>query len=356
MKSIAKWTLRGLVLIIILLLSGFSWLYFSTKTIEQGELSVKGLQGPVTVTRDQYGVPHILAQSSDLDAFFALGFVHAQDRLWQMEVQRRQVKGSLSEIFGKKTLKIDKFLRTLGFYHAAKSSWPKFDAKSQATLQAYTRGVNAFIDRGKLPIEFKILGFKPAPWTVVDSYAWQKMMAWDMQNNWKRKVRNAAIAKKYGRQEINVVMPQYPKNAPTILSESDLKQTKPQHNVSQKQILPQNQTLLSLQHTVRAAQEVRHQLGIDDLPGKGSNSWVVSGKFTYSGKPILANDPAQFAVLVLKDVIILLTFNINGIIALPTANLTVSICILNSFIALICSSCSLNNFLSASLICLLPLI
>jgi penicillin amidase len=265
-----KWAIRVLIFFVladlIVLLAGV-WLYWQSRTPTEGKVSVKGLIGKVTVTRDTYGVPHIIAEKSDRDAFFALGYVHAQDRLWQMEFNRRVAQGTLSEVLGDKTIEADKYLRTWGFYAAAKASWPFLSPQTQAIVQAYTDGVNAFIAQGHFPLQFSLLGYKPAPWTVTDTLAWQKLLAWDLQDIWKGKLKNYLIEKSMGKAKIAEVFPPYPENGPLILSDADLKQSGLWQAAG---ILPET---------------------FANSPGKGSNNWVVSGKLTETGKPLLANDP-----------------------------------------------------------------
>jgi penicillin amidase len=142
---------------------------------------VAGLGADVEITRNEIGVPHIRAASFD-DALFGLGYAHAEDRLWQMEMNRRIGAGRLSEIFGRKTLDRDKFLRTLGVYRVAERSFANLTDRAQAAFRSYALGVNAFFEtrRGFLPLEFLLLGHEPEPWQVEDSLVWLKMMAWDL--------------------------------------------------------------------------------------------------------------------------------------------------------------------------------
>lgn len=125
--------------LVIILLFLFIYIYFSSKTMTNGGLVLNGVHDTVNIHRDQYGVPHIEALN-DGDAFFALGYVHAQDRLWQMEMQRHIVQGSLSEIFGETTLAKDKFLRTFGFYRAAKTAWESLPYETKNLFRRYTQG------------------------------------------------------------------------------------------------------------------------------------------------------------------------------------------------------------------------
>ncbi|HUS70490.1 MAG TPA: penicillin acylase family protein, partial [Anaerolineae bacterium] len=150
-----------------------------------GAVQVAGLSATVEVYRDRWGVPHIYAQNVE-DLFFAQGYVTAQDRLWHMEFNRRVGSGTLSEVLGEATLDTDRFIRTLGWRRVAEEEADLLSGEALTMLEAYSTGVNAFIDshRGSLPLEFTILGFEPAPWTPADSIVWAKVMAWDLGGNW----------------------------------------------------------------------------------------------------------------------------------------------------------------------------
>src|SRR5258708_6767224 len=144
-----------------------------------GTVSVSGISGPIDIVRDQDAVTHVFA-STRLDTFFGLGYAHAQDRLWQMEFQRRVGHGRLSEVFGPATVATDRFLRTLGTGRAARSAWDALPAQTRTDVNAYVAGVNAFIDThhgSQLPLEFTVLRFEPGPWRAPDGLAWAKMMA-----------------------------------------------------------------------------------------------------------------------------------------------------------------------------------
>ena len=157
------------------------YLYTTTRIQVTGKIALSGLNRPVIVMRDQYGVPHIKAEN-DEDALFALGYIHAQDRFWQMEFQRHIFQGTLSELFGSATIDQDKFLRTLGFYRSAQLSWQALSPQAKNIIHSYTKGINSFLQSANLPLQFKILRYSPKPWLDVDSIAWQKLMAWDLQN------------------------------------------------------------------------------------------------------------------------------------------------------------------------------
>ncbi|MBB5235628.1 penicillin acylase family protein [Deinococcus budaensis] len=283
---------RGLLWIILivltLLLAAVLWLRATSTPRTGGTVTLAGLSGPVTVTRDEWGVPHIRAQASDEDAVFALGFVHAQDRAWQMDFQRRVTQGRLSEVLGEAALSQDRFLRTWGFYRAAQSALPALSPRSRRMVRAYTAGVNAGLAQGKPAPEFRILGYTPEPWTDVDSIAWSKLMAYDLGGNWDEELLTARVVRRLGEAGLDAVLPPYPANAPTILSAEEVGQegATPGGSGHAGATLPAS-TLAALQAHLDAARS----LGMERVPGKGSNNWVIAGSRTATGKPILADDP-----------------------------------------------------------------
>lgn len=254
--------------LVALLLS--AWLVLSLSLPKtRGTTTIAGLDGQVEIVRDAAGIPHIFA-STDHDAFFAQGYVHAQDRMFQMEFQRRTGAGRLSEMLGKATLDTDKFLRTVGFYRAARSAFDALNPQSKAALEAYTAGVNAWLAENQmLPLEFVILGVQPEPWTVYDSLVWSKMMMWDLGGNWDSELLRARLFPAVGAKRAAALLPGYPPNAPDILAALD------------------DGTASALLRLDDGLQSMLHLGGIN----AGSNSWVVAGSRTASGKPMLANDP-----------------------------------------------------------------
>ena len=245
------------------------------------------IAGPVKIVRDNYGVPYITATKSDLDAFYALGYVHAQDRLWQMDFQRRLGEGKLSELFGKKTIDIDKYTRTWGFYRLAKQTWKNLDKKTQRILQHYTQGVNFFIKQKHLPLQFHILNYTPQKWTVYDVLVFQKVMAWNLQNNWRKKLANAYISQHFSKTKIEILQPPYPEDGPKVLSRAFYNGTKNDLKC------PTSSDKFLKKKWIQFKQEkiVNSYFPFHEFNGKGSNGWVISGKLTNTGKPLLANDP-----------------------------------------------------------------
>ena len=275
---------------------GFFWLYTSLPIIE-GTLEVpNGPKAPIEILRDKRTVPHIFAENQE-DAYFGLGFVHAQDRLWQMEFQRRVGAGRLSELFGEDTLKIDRFLRTLGIYRSAERNFANLAPDVQAVYEAYAAGVNAFLTTrgGPLPPEFLLLGHEPEPWQPADSIAWMKMMAWDLGGNALDEALRARMAQNLSAEQIGELWPDYPEDGPTVFASSAA------HDLSL-----QSEAALDLPLQSEAAPDLPLQSEAAlDLPwaalaaifpprppeGLGSNNWVLAGEHTASGNTLLANDP-----------------------------------------------------------------
>ena len=265
-----KLTLGVIAILLVAVAGGYAYLKSSEPKID-GHIVVNGLNANVTIVRDENGVPHITGDSI-ADTLFGLGYVHVQDRLWQMDMNRRIGAGRLSELFGAKTIGTDKFLRTLDVYGHAERSVANLSLETRSALDAYTAGVNAAISgwQGALPPEFLILGASPEPWKPADSIVWIKMMAWDLGGNWgKELLRFQMLQKNLSPQQVAEFMPPYRGEAPVNLA-------------SLKQMIAG----LDLDLTKLAS------LAPPNLPdGAGSNNWVVGGALSETGKPILANDP-----------------------------------------------------------------
>ena len=202
MTRILKWLGIGLAGLIAVAGVGAGLGYVllrNTVAPASGRLAVAGLSAPVEVVRDREGVPHIFAKTID-DLYTALGFVHAQDRLWQMELQRRTGQGRLSEIFGERTFTTDVFLRTLDLYGHAERSLAGLPAETRKALEAYTRGVNAYLKRPaggltpRLPPEFLLLRHEPEPWRPADSAVIAKLMALQLSMNLRHELMRLTLA------------------------------------------------------------------------------------------------------------------------------------------------------------------
>src|SRR3954464_2366278 len=208
---------RLVVFTLVAALVGLAGLFFLLRQSlprTEGEIAVAGLSRPVEILRDAYGIPHIFAAPLD-DAHFALVYVHPQDRLWQMEMNRRVAAGRLAEILGAGALESDRFLRTLGVRRAAEASLKHVDADTRQALDAYAAGVNAFLaGRPVLPPEFWLTRSSPEPWSAADSVGWMKMMAWDLGGNWRSELLRMQLAKTLPMARIHEFLPPYPGDAP----------------------------------------------------------------------------------------------------------------------------------------------
>jgi penicillin G amidase len=238
---------------------------------KKGKLRLQGLHAPVEIITDRYGVPHIYAQNED-DLYFAQGYMHAQERLWQMELNRRIGSGRLSEIFGEIAIEADRFTRRLGMHRAAAQEVVRLPEESRRQLQAYANGVNAFIERNKnrLPIEFTLLRFTPDPWKVADSIQWSKMMGWNLSGNWETEIVRAVLVNQLG-----------PERAAKLEAGYD-----PTHPL----IIPPGAEYGGINAGMLEQYEILKQLSGFGLMG-ASNNWVVDGTMTVTGSPILCNDP-----------------------------------------------------------------
>ncbi len=238
-----------------------------------GRATLVGLNAQATVRRDRWGVPHISAASNG-DLFAALGYVHAQDRLWQMELNRRTGHGCLAELFGPVALSSDQFIRTLGFSRIARAEVDLLDEETRATLEAYLRGVNGWIEahRGRLPLEFSLLGLQAQPWELADLLVWPKVMALNLGGNWMSELFNAQVAAALGSVRAAELNPHYPPEAPIAVPPGTF--AWPDLGAA----------------ALRRANEAARFTGDSTAP-QGSNAWVVSGARSSTGRPLLANDP-----------------------------------------------------------------
>jgi penicillin amidase len=275
-RKILKFLLLGLLALVVVLAAVGTWLVRRAWPQTEGKIVAAGLSAPVQVIRDRWGVPSLYA-ANEHDLFFAQGYVHAQDRLWQMEFNRRLGAGELSTLFGRRVLATDKSLRALRIRAAAEADLRVTDPATRAILQAYADGVNAFLDshRGSLPVEFTILGVKPAPWTPVDSLAWSKMIAFSLGQNQTQELMRARLAAKIGAEAVRQIMPPFPgqEKQPMIVS--------PEAG---------GYGTATRREALEAAGPLFAALLSETVAGVGSNNWVVHGSRTATGKPMLAND------------------------------------------------------------------
>src|SRR5712671_4926220 len=260
--------LAGILLLLLILGGGFYLYLRSSLPQVEGRIAVGGLKAEVTIARDGDGVPLITA-ADDEDVAFGLGYAHAQDRLFQMELMRRNGAGRLAEIFGSQALDTDRHLRVLGLYRLAEAEVPALSEPVRRGIEAYAAGVNAFLASrsGALPPEFLLLRFAPEPWRTADTLVWGKLMDLLLAGNYRGELLRARLARTLSAKELAFLYPEYPDDAPTTLAELTT---------------------------------IYRQLPLDRLyaalpPAVGlvyaSNNWVVDGAHSTSGKPLLANDP-----------------------------------------------------------------
>ncbi|HEX7198393.1 MAG TPA: penicillin acylase family protein, partial [Dongiaceae bacterium] len=211
----------SLLALLLIALGGGLYLYLRSALPQtDGRIMLAGPKAEIRVERDADGVPRIIAQD-DEDLAFGLGFVHAQERLFQMELQRRYGAGRLSEIFGPDAVPVDRQMRVLGLYRAAEAEIPFLSAAMNRALEAYAAGVNAFLKsrRGALPPEFLLLGFAPEPWRPADCLVWGKLMAVQVGGNYRGELLRARMARTISAADLAFLYPEYPQGAPTTLAE-----------------------------------------------------------------------------------------------------------------------------------------
>jgi penicillin amidase len=272
MRWAKRLALGALVLLVCAGAAGGLW-WRASLPQTNGTLALPGLEQPVRVIRDAHGVPTIVAGSRH-DAYMALGYVQAQDRLFQMDMQRRAGAGRLSEAVGVAAVDIDRLMRTLGLYRHAAASLNAASDEFRAVLEAYSAGVNAFLHSGKtLPIEFTLLGYRPEAWSPADSLVIGKTLALQLAGNYRQELRRARLAlppasgPALSSTDLEDLFPEYPKDAPVTLS----------NLATMMQGLPMDALLDVLPE--------------DHSPQRASNNWVVNGEHSVTGKPLLANDP-----------------------------------------------------------------
>ncbi|MGC4984092.1 penicillin acylase family protein [Streptomyces sp. DT193] len=312
-----------LIVLVLAIIGGIAFgAYWSISTVRasfpqtKGSIRIDGLSGPVAVQRDGNGIPQIYA-SSDADLFMAQGFVQAQDRFYEMDVRRHMTSGRLSEMFGAGQVKNDEFLRTLAWDRIAKKEYDtKLSASTKKYLQAYSQGVNAYLQgrsAKEISLEYAALGFtndyKPTRWTPVDSVAWLKAMAWDLRGNMQEEIDRSLMTSRLGPKQIADLYPDYPYSRnKTIVREGSYDSVTGTYSSSDATSTSTAGT--GLTGGTAAPSGFQSQLSglyrvLDDLPtavgvngnGIGSNSWVVAGSHTITGKPLLANDPHLSASL-----------------------------------------------------------
>jgi penicillin amidase len=295
---ILLWSAGGLLALLVLAAStGVLWLRSATIAalpVLDGDLHLAGLSAPVTVRRDAHGVPHIDAATQD-DLFVAQGYVTAQDRLWQMDLYRRNANGELAEIFGSSQLKHDRAQRVLQIRETARRIYANLSAADRARVEDYARGVNLFIaqHQATLPPEFRLLGYRPQPWSGADSISIGLMLVQGLDTHWETKLERERIAAKLEKfRNPKLEADLYP-----VGSWRDHPPTGVQVDLSKPRPAPPPATDDDEDEDDRstagaAPEELRQVLGLPTCDGcaPGSNNWVIAGRHTASGKPLLSND------------------------------------------------------------------
>jgi penicillin amidase len=255
------WTIAGLVLAV-----GISLMWLARASLPQlaGVVALPGLQGEVTILRDAHAVPHVIA-GSEADAYLAMGFLHGQDRLWQMEFDRLAGQGRLAELLGPDALPYDRYMRTLGLAANAERAVASLDGATLALLEAYATGVNRAIEAYgfTLPPEFLILRHRPAPWRPVDSVRFLKLMALTLSGDWRQELQRARLARTLRPDQLALLWPGLAQGGPVTMAAVAG--------------LPLDELAAALPPPPPA--------------GLGSNVWVAAGTRTATGRPLLANDP-----------------------------------------------------------------
>lgn len=258
----------GVLLILLAVAAAGGWLWLrSSLPRTDGTIESAAVGAPVDILRDKDGIPHIFATTQE-DAYAALGYTHAQDRLWQMETMRRLGAGRLSEIFGAATVKFDRYSRTLGLYRLAEAQVARLAPDERKMLDAYARGVNAFLDDpdGALPPEFVVMRHTPEAWRPADSLVWAKIMAMRLSRNWQTELLRWRLSRTLPDDRIRELWPSEDDSAPITFT-----------NSLRAAAVPLDGLAAAIPDAFTSAD--------------ASNAWVISGKRTETGKPILANDP-----------------------------------------------------------------
>jgi len=277
--------LAGLVVLVLLLaLGGYYYLKNTTLPQTSGRLTTPGLSAPVEILRDKNGIVHVKA-ANEHDLFFGQAVAHAQDRLWQMEFQRRIGAGRLAEVLGEAAVPTDRFLRTLGVYRAAEQAYLNLPDDLKAIVDAYVDGINAYLaSNPPLPLEFKLLGFEPEPWTPADVLVWQKMMSYDLSGNYEEELlRYRLLARGLSKARIEALIPGYPEGTPTILR-SVPEDLRAPPDAPEEAPTPAPQGAAWVEDLLAASRALPSSL-------EASNNWVVGPERSTTGKPLLANDP-----------------------------------------------------------------
>jgi penicillin amidase len=274
MNNFLKFALFLLILVIGVTALAIQQTFYKPLPDYTAEISLEGLQADVSIYWDDFGVPHIYADN-EVDLYFAVGYVQAQERLWQMTLSQIAAEGRFAEFFGEELVDYDRYQRTLGFYRSAELMYNQLDEEDLSILEAYSAGVNAFISKNKrkLPVEFALTGIEPIAWTPVRTIAVARLMAWELNMGWWTEAMYNHLKSKLSAEQFEELRLRFPEDAPTSMNYN-------QTRAVSHSVLPM----------LRLEQDLRKELhrGGSHV---GSNAWVVDGSKTVSGFPLLAGDP-----------------------------------------------------------------
>ncbi len=265
------------------------WVYLhltSDDSFTNDRQVISGLTGNVTLTIDASAIPHINA-SNDKDAYFTLGYMHAKERLWQMEAARLRGQGRLSELYGQQYLADDIFMRTLGIYRYAKANVQYLNPESKATIDAYAKGVNAWIAEGHpLPAEYYVSDLTPEPWKAEDTLVVIKLLQLSLAKNYLSELATNALLKQVGQEKLVQLFPHKVGVNSDAVSDTVEMLSLLDKDIAQQQVKTVDGQLINFPFLPLVNQEMA-KAGT----ALGSNAWVVSGGLTASGKPMVASDP-----------------------------------------------------------------
>jgi penicillin amidase len=301
-----RWTIyTAIVVVLLLVIAGAAVMVAVQRSFPQtsGRVDVPGLQSRVKVLRDGAGIPQVYASSSH-DLFYAQGYVQAQDRFFEMDVRRHTTAGRLSEMFGSKTLDVDKTIRTMGWRRVAEQEVSRLAPATQGYLQAYSDGVNAYLHShtpSQMSLEYTLLAqtgldYHVEDWTPVDSVSWLKAMAWDLRGNMEDEVARGLMSGSLAPDRIAQLYPSYPyaRHQPIVRQGAVVRGRFDQGATARAPARAATGPAArrALERVDQALRGMPSVLGSTDRgEGIGSNAWVVSGDRSTTGKPILANDP-----------------------------------------------------------------
>ncbi|WP_195908915.1 penicillin acylase family protein [Microlunatus sp. Gsoil 973] len=310
MRRVHRWVLF-VIFVLVLIVGALSSLAVTTIRSSypqtSGRISLPGLDAEVRVVRNAYGVADIYASDAD-DLFAAQGYVHAQDRFWEMDFRRHITAGRLSELFGPSQLPTDEVIRTLGWRRVAEQEVDRLSPTTRGYLDSYADGVNAYLRTHKasaISLEYNILGltgldYQPEQWTTVDSVSWLKAMAWDLSANKDQEIERALLTPTYGADQVAELFPEHDVDqARPIVAQGSVKGGTFRPDAAAGSARPAPVTGSRSVNASRALRQTADRIaaipqlvgdGGADL-GVGSNSWAVSGSRTTTGKALLSNDP-----------------------------------------------------------------